>query len=99
MAITREDFMKNIDFKMPRQKKSDADVTLNFSHDKKRLNIYFRNMTVDLLGDFVKFGVYKNRVIFEPEENGFGFKVTKVKKKPGWGVITYTFCEENESES
>lgn len=73
---TREDFMAGINFVKPKQVKSHADFSINLSGKKNTFNVYFRNNCRELFGDYVVFGIFKDRLIIEPSDANTGFKIT-----------------------
>lgn len=75
-AVTRDDFMKMVDFQGPKIIKSKADITIGASSKEDCINVYFRNGVKDFFGTHVKVGIYKDRMIFCEADNRTGFKIS-----------------------
>lgn len=79
--MDRAEFMKQIDWQKPLRTKSKADVSIGLSKRENCLNIYLRNGVKEFFGEYVKMGIYKNRIIFEPAVGkNEGFKITRPTK-------------------
>lgn len=97
---SRQEFMAEIEFES-RQKsgyRSTADVTLTISNAKSgskynRVNIYFRNGVKEHFPEGVMFGIYKNRIIFEPSATN-GYKITTSStNRTDYGFISATVSD------
>lgn len=91
---TRQELMDEIEFETrQRRGRSPADVTITASKRKNQLNIYFRNNTAERFRKGLKFGIYKNRIIFEPDEIGYKVCVSDSEQKRNSGHIVATVSD------
>lgn len=91
---TRQELMDEIEFETrQRAHKSPSDITISASKKQNQINIYFRNETPDKFQKGVKFGIYKNRIIFEPDERGYKVTAYNPKQKRNQGHILATVKE------
>ena len=88
---SRQELMEEIEFESrKRNGKSIADITIATMKRANSINIYFRNGMHELFPDGVIFGIYKNRIVFEPDKNK-GYKVNmRATKKGDIGVVMAT---------
>ena len=73
-----------------------SDVYLTLTGDatassKKRLNFYFHNGVHQLLGERIKVGRFKNRLILMQDDNGY--KISKQNKDNTSGILQMTWGE------
>ena len=94
---SRQELMAEIEFESRQRTgwKSAMDVTLTITKAKdnckgNRVNIYFRNNTKEHFPDGVIFGIYKNRIIFEPSKST-GYKIAvSHTNRTDYGFISAT---------
>lgn len=91
---TRQEFMAEIEFESrKRSGKTSADITLTMNRNGNKVNIYFRNGTKEHFRDGVMFGIYKNRIILEPNAS-IGYSITVANNsKTDYGFIGATVSD------
>lgn len=87
----RQEIFAEIEFESRKKnKKGIADITITTTKRANSINIYFRNGMHELFPEGVIFGIYKNRIVFEPDKDK-GYTVnTSATKKGDIGVVTAT---------
>ena len=94
---TRQELMDEIEFETRQRKgRSPADVTIAASKRKNQLNIYFRNDAPEKFQNGLKFGIYKNRIIFEPDERGYKVCAYNPDQKRNSGHVIATVSDMNK---
>lgn len=91
---SRQEFMAEIEFESrKRSGKTSADITLTMNRNGSKVNIYFRNGTKEHFPDGVMFGIYKNRIILEPNAS-IGYTITVANNtKTDYGFIGATVSD------
>ena len=94
---TRQEFMAEIEFESrKRSGKTSADITLTMNGKGNKVNIYFRNGTKEHFPDGVMFGIYKNRIILEPNAS-VGYSITVANNsKTDYGFIGATVSDADK---
>lgn len=91
---SRQEFMAEIEFESrKRSGKGCSDITVTMNGKGNRVNIYFRNGKKENFPDGVMFGVYKNRMVFEPNKTD-GYTITTPKtNRIDYGVLSATVAD------
>lgn len=87
----RQEIFAEIEFEgRKKNRKGIADITITTMKRANSINIYFRNGMHELFPEGVIFGIYKNRIVFEPDKDK-GYTVNmSATKKGDLGVVTAT---------
>ena len=83
--FSKDNFLERLNFetKCRNSTRSDADISIaigNSTANRKRINLYIRNGYPEVFGEYIKFAIYKNRLIFIPAEQHEGFKLVNHNK-------------------